>query len=204
MNWSIIFAIAIALILLRVLYLRIKANSLESDSFKNMLPKDKLAVLKECLLNNPTRTTLANLDTFLKEQGIETDTESYRPYMERQLQLLRKKNAIAEDNELYAEETAWVDRIRPLEFTEAEKAFAEGNEDSFVDHTLEGISRLYSDDAILDELSKLEPRYAKATSLIDGYKKLIALRDESGADDKSLEALRKHRDAWMNDLLTRP
>ena len=203
MNWSIIFAIAIALILLRVLYLRIKANSLESDSFKNMLPKDKLAVLKECLLNNPTRTTLANLDTFLKEQGIEADTESYRPYMERQLQLLRKKNAIAEDNELYAEETAWVDRIRPLEFAEAEKAFAEGDECSFVDRTLEGISRLYSDDAILDELSKLEPRYAKATSLIDGYKKLIALRDESGADDKSLEALRKHRDAWMNDWLTR-
>lgn len=203
MNWSIIFAIAIALILLRVLYLRIKANSLESDSFKNMLPKDKLAVLKECLLNNPTRTTLANLDTFLKGQGIETDTESYRPYMERQLQLLRKKNAIAEDNELYAEETAWVDRIRPLEFAEAEKAIAEGDECSFIDRTLEGISRLYSDDAILDELSKLEPRYAKATSLIDGYKKLIALRDESGADDKSLEALRKHRDAWMNDLLTR-
>ncbi|WP_295097923.1 hypothetical protein [uncultured Fibrobacter sp.] len=203
MNWSIIFAIAIALILLRVLYLRIKANSLESDSFKNMLPKDKLAVLKECLLNNPTRTTLANLDTFLKEQEIEADTESYRPYMERQLQLLRKKNAIAEDNELYAEETAWVDRIRPLEFAEAEKAIAEGDECSFIDRTLEGISRLYSDDAILDELSKLEPRYAKATSLIDGYKKLIALRDESGADDKSLEALRKHRDAWMNDLLTR-
>ena len=189
MNWSIIFAIAIALILLRVLYLRIKANSLESDSFKNMLPKDKLAVLKECLLNNPTRTTLANLDTFLKGQGM--------------LQLLRKKNAIAEDNELYAEETAWVDRIRPLEFAEAEKAIAEGDECSFIDRTLEGISRLYSDDAILDELSKLEPRYAKATSLIDGYKKLIALRDESGADDKSLEALRKHRDAWMNDLLTR-
>lgn len=203
MNWSIIFAIAIALILLRVLYLRIKANSLESDSFKNMLPKDKLAVLKECLLNNPTRATLANLDTFLKEQGIETDTESYRPYMERQLQLLRKKNAIAEDNELYTEETAWVDRIRPLEFAEAEKALAEGDESSFTDRMLEGISRLYSDEAILNELSKLEPRYAKATSLIDGYKKLIALRDESSADDKSLEALRKHRDAWMNDLLTR-
>lgn len=203
MNWSIFFAIAIALILLRVLYLRIKANSLESDSFKNMLPKDKLAVLKECLLNNPTRTTLANLDTFLKEQGIETDTESYRPYMERQLQLLRKKNAIAEDNELYAEETAWVDRIRPLEFAEAEKALAEGDESSFTDRMLEGISRLYSDEAILNELSKLEPRYAKATSLIDGYKKLIALRDESSADDKSLEVLRKQRDAWMNDLLTR-
>lgn len=202
MNWSIIFAIAIALILMRVFYLRIKANSLESASFKNMIPKDKLAVLKECLLNNPTRTTLENLDAFLKEQGIEADTESYRPFMERQLQLLRKKNAIAEDNELYAEETVWVDKIRPLEFAEAEQAKAEGDSKTYVDRTLEGISRLYSDEAILEALAKLEPDYAKATSLIEGYKNLIALRDESGADDKSLETLRKQRDAWMDDLLT--
>ena len=39
MNWSIIFAIAIALLLLRVLYLRIKANSVHSESFKNMQTK---------------------------------------------------------------------------------------------------------------------------------------------------------------------
>ena len=124
MNWSLLFVIFIMILLLRVVYLRLKANSVKAESFRNLSDRDKMAVLKECLLNNPTRTTLANLDTFLKEQGIEADTESYRPYMERQLQLLRKKNAIAEDNELYAEETAWVDRIRPLEFAEAEKAIA--------------------------------------------------------------------------------
>ena len=82
MNWSVIFAIAIALILLRVLYLRIKANSMHSDSFKNMKAKDKLAVLKECLLNNPTRANLANLAEFLKSEGIDADVESYKPFMD--------------------------------------------------------------------------------------------------------------------------
>ena len=202
MNWSLLFVIFIMILLLRVVYLRLKANSVKAESFRNLSDRDKMAVLKECLLNNPTRTTLENLDTFLKELGIEADTESYRPYMERQLQLLRKKNAIAEDNELYAEETAWVDRIRPLEFAEAEQPKTEGYSKTYVDRTLEGISRLYSDEAILEALAKLEPDYAKAASLIEGYRKLIALRDESGADDKSLEALRKQRDAWMDDLLT--
>ena len=82
MNWSIIFAIAIALILLRVLYLRIKANSMHSESFKNMNTKDKLAVLKECLLNNPTRTNLANLDEFLNSEGFSVNVEEYKSFMD--------------------------------------------------------------------------------------------------------------------------
>ena len=202
MNWSVIFAIAIALILLRVLYLRIKANSMHSDSFKNMKAKDKLAVLKECLLNNPTRTNLANLAEFLKSEGIDTDVESYKPFMDKQLQLTRQKNAIAEDNELYASESAWMDSIAPLEFAEAEKSKTEGDTAAYIERSLEGISRLYSDEAIIAELGKLAPLYGKAAKLAEDYRALMETRDTSGADDKSLEALRKKRDAWMEDLLT--
>ena len=202
MNWSILFAIAIALILLRVLYLRIKANSMHSDSFKNMKAKDKLAVLKECLLNNPTRTNLANLAEFLKSEGIDADVESYKPFMDKQLQLTRQKNAIAEDNELYASESAWMDNIAPLEFAEAEKSKTEGDTAAYIERSLEGISRLYSDEAIITELGKLAPLYGKATKLSEDYRALMEVRDTSGADDKSLEALRKKRDAWMEDLLT--
>ena len=202
MNWSIIFAIAIALILLRVLYLRIKANSMHSESFKNMNTKDKLAVLKECLLNNPTRTNLANLTEFLKSESIDADTDSSKSFMDKQLQLTRQKNAIAEDNELYASESAWMDSIRPLEFAEADTAKAEGDNATYIERSLEGISRLYSDEAIIAELGKLAPDYAKATKLANDYRVLMEARDTSGADDKSLEALRKKRDVWMEDLLT--
>ena len=202
MNWSIIFAIAIALILLRVLYLRIKANSMHSESFKNMNTKDKLAVLKECLLNNPTRTNLANLTEFLKSESIDADIDSYKSFMDKQLQLTRQKNAMAEDNELYASESAWMDSIRPLEFAEADTAKAEGDNATYIERSLEGISRLYSDEAIIAELGKLAPDYAKATKLADDYRVLMEARDTSGADDKSLEALRKKRDVWMEDLLT--
>jgi hypothetical protein len=202
MNWSIIFAIVIAFILLRVLYLRLKANSMHSDSFKNMNSKDKLAVLKECILNNPTRTNLANLADFLKSEDIPADVESYKSFMDKQLQLTHKKNAIAEDNELYAAESAWMDRIAPLEFAEAEKARTEGDSATFIERSLEGISRLYSDEAIIAALEKLSPLYGKASKLQADYRALMEARDTSGADDKSLEALRKKRDAWIEDLLT--
>ena len=202
MNWSIIFAIAIALLLLRVLYLRIKANSMHSESFKNMNSKDKLAVLKECLLNNPTRTNLANLDEFLKSEGFSVNVEEYKSFMDKQLQLTRQKNAIAEDNQLYAQESAWMDSIRPLEFAEAETAKTNGDTAAYIEHSLEGISRLYSDEAIIAELEKLTPLYGKASKLQADYRALMEARDTSGADDKSLEALRKKRDAWIEDLLT--
>ncbi|MBR4785934.1 MAG: hypothetical protein IK012_11895 [Fibrobacter sp.] len=202
MNWSIIFAIAIALLLLRVAYLRIKANSVHSESFKNMQTKDQLAVLKECLLNNPSRTNIENLTDFVKKHGLEANFEEYKGYTEAQLRITRQKNAIAEDNELYAKESAWMDKLRPLEFAEAEIAKSNGDTQAYIEHSLEGIARLYSDEAIMTELAKLVPIYGKASALIDSYRKLIEARDTSGADDKSLEALRKQRDAWMDDLLT--
>ena len=128
--------------------------------------------------------------------------ESYRPFLAKQLEITKRKDAIAEDNELYAQESAWMDAIRPLEFAEASTARESGDKDLATLRTIEGIARLYSDEAIQKELSDLEQSYPKAAKLLEGYRKLMEIRDNSGADDKSLESLRKQRDAWQEDLLT--
>ena len=201
MNWSIVFFIVMMLLLLRILRLRIRANSTRSESFKRLPPKDQLAVLKECLLNNPSETNLRNLGNFVEQTSQKIDIESYRPFLKSQLAIFGRKDAIAEDNELYAQECEWMDKIKPLEFEEAE-SFKQSNEtQKYIERTLEGIARLYSDNAILEALAKLAPDYPHASKLAEGYKQLMQARDESTADDKSLEALRKQKDAWEEDLL---
>ena len=201
MNWSIVFFIVMMLLLLRILRLRIRANSTRSESFKRLPPKDQLAVLKECLLNNPSETNLRNLGNFFEQTSQKIDIESYRPFLKSQLAIFGRKDAIAEDNELYAQECEWMDKIKPLEFEEAE-SFKQSNEtQKYIERTLEGIARLYSDNAILEALAKLTPDYPHASELAEGYKQLMQARDESTADDKSLEALRKQKDAWEEDLL---
>lgn len=202
MNWNLIFVIVIMLILLRALWLHIKASNAKTESFKALVPKDKLAVLKECLLNNPVEANLQNLAEFCKSQEIEIDIDAYRPFFAKQLALSKKKDAIAEDNELFEQESIWIDTILPLEFKEADEARAAGDEKLALERTLEGISRLYSDQAIEKSLKNMESYYAKASSLLKSYENLVKVRDESGADDKSLEKLRKQRDAWQEDLLT--
>lgn len=202
MNWNLIFVIVIMLVLLRALWLHIKASNAKTEAFKALPPKDKLAVLKECLLNNPAEANLQNLAEFCKANEIEIDTEAYRPFFAKQLELSKKKDAIAEDNELFDQESVWIDQIQPFEFKEAAEARDCGDERLALERTLEGISRLYSDQAIKKELKNMESSYSKATKLLENYEKLIKIRDESGADDKSLEKLRKQRDAWQEDLLT--
>jgi len=201
MNWSIVFFIVMMFLLLRILRLRIRANSTRSESFKRLPPKDQLAVLKECLLNNPSETNLKNLGNFFEQTSQKIDIESYRPFLKSQMAIFGRKDAIAEDNELYAQECEWMDKIKPLEFEEAE-SFKQSNEtQKYIERTLEGIARLYSDNAILEALAKLAPDYPHASELAESYKQLMQARDESTADDKSLEALRKQKDAWEEDLL---
>jgi len=201
MNWSIVFFIVMMLLLLRILRLRIRANSTRSESFKRLPHKDQLAVLKECLLNNPSETNLRNLGNFVEQTSQKIDIESYRPFLKSQMAIFGRKDAIAEDNELYAQECEWMDKIKPLEFEEAE-SFKQSNEtQKYIERTLEGIARLYSDNAILEALAKLAPDYPHASELAESYKQLMQARDESTADDKSLEALRKQKDAWEEDLL---
>lgn len=201
MNWSIIFFIVIVLLLLRVFWLRVKAHSTQTDSFQNLPPEDQLAILKECLLNNPTETNLQNLSKFLQSANSTLSAEDYRPFMKTQNTLLGKKNAIQEDNELYAKETEWLDQITPIEFEKAEKAKASGDKQQYVEKSIEGIARLYSDDAILQRLEELKPDYPFAETLIADYKSLMETRDESGADDASLEKLKKLKAAWEDALL---
>ena len=201
MSISTLCTIAIILILLRIFWLKIKDANMKGEGFKRLAPKDQLAVLKECLLNNPTNGNLQNLKDFCTKMGTDLDTESYRPFMQKQLELTRKKDALAEDNELFGTEAAWMDRIRPLEFEDAQSARQEGRHEDFILRTLEGIARLYSDEAILKGLGDLEADYPKARELAQGYRDLMELRDTSGADDDSLAKLRNAKAAWEENLL---
>lgn len=201
MNWSIVFFAAMMLLLLRILRLRIRANTTRSESFKRLPPKDQLAVLKECLLNSPSEGNLRNLANFAESNSLKIDVESYHPFLKSQMELHKHKDAIAEDNELYTAEANWMDKILPLEFAEAEEFKRNGETQKYIERTLEGIARLYSDEAILKALSELAPDYPHASELAESYKQLMQTRDESAADDKSLEKLRKQKEAWENDLL---
>ena len=202
MNWTLIVTLLFVLLFIRIFWAHVKANNASTQAFKNLPPKDKLAVLKECLLNNPTESNLQNLADFLKETGSDLEVQSYKPLMERQLSLADKKESLVEWDRLYVEQCNWIDQIRPLEFDEAKAAQDAGDTETYIIRSLEGISRLYSDNAIKEALGHLESDYPKATALLLSYTQLVEACTESGADDKSLEALRKKRDAWVEDLLT--
>ena len=201
MSISTLFTIAMALIFARIFWLKIKDVSMKGESFKKLPPKDQLAVLKECLLNNPTETNLQNLKEFIQKQGLNLDIESYRPFIKKQQELSKRKDALVEDNELFTAESEWVDQILPLEFEEAKLAKQENRHEDFILHSLEGVARLYSDKAILNELEALVQDYPNAKQLAQGDRDLMDLRDSSGADDESLKKLRSAKESWEKSLL---
>lgn len=201
MTLSALFTIVMTLVLLRIFWLKIKDVSMKSESFKRLPAKDQLSVLKECLLNNPTATNLQNLKEFVDKQGVNIDTESYRPFLKKQQELTRRKDALAEDNELFTAEAEWIDQILPMEFEEAKLAKQENRFEDYILHSLEGVARLYSDRAILSELDSLVQDYPKAKVLAQGYRELMELRDSSGADDESLKKLRAAKESWEKELL---
>lgn len=201
MSLSTLFTLLMVLLLLRVFWLKIKAASAQGENFKRLPPKDQLAVLKECLLNNPTEGNLQNLKDFARKNALNLDVESYRPFLKKQLELSRRKDALVEDNELFTAEAEWIDQIKPLEFEEAKQAKQENRHEDYILRTLEGIAKLYSDKAILSELAALVQDYPKAKQIAQGYCDLMDLRDRSGADDESLKKLRATKEAWEKDLL---
>ncbi|WP_290744614.1 hypothetical protein [Fibrobacter sp. UBA4309] len=201
MMTTVLFSIAVLALLLRIFHLRIKANNAKTASFQKLLPKDKLAVLKECLLNNPAECNLLNIKEFCESENIAFDAEGYRPFIGRQLELAKRMANYVECDKLYVEECEFIDKTLPLEFAEAEKKRSEGDDNAANKLVLEGVSRLYSDKAIDSALAALEPHYPKASSLREKYAELAKACDASGADEKSLEILRKQKEAWLADLL---
>ena len=53
----------------------------------------------------------------------------------------------------------------------------------------------------MNELELLVAEYPKAHKLAEDYRKLMELRDQSGADDESLKKLRNAKETWEKELL---
>ena len=86
---TILFTLALRLIFFRIFQLRLRANNAKTESFQRLPAKDKMAVLKECLLNNPTEGNLQNLKEFCDKEGLQFDADGYRPFIKEQLELAR-------------------------------------------------------------------------------------------------------------------
>ena len=199
---TILFTLAFLLIFFRIFQLRLRANNAKTESFQRLPAKDKMAVLKECLLNNPTEGNLQNLKEFCDKEGLQFDADGYRPFIKEQLELARVNANYVECDKLYVRECEFIDRTAPMEFAEAEAARNAGDAEQALALSLEGVSRLYSDGAIEKALTDLEPSYPKAAELREKYIALAEACNASGADEKSLEILRKQKEDWLADLLT--
>ncbi len=200
MTAAIIFTLIIVLILFRAFVLHLRATDLDNEKFAPLPREVKLAILKERVLETPSEKSLQNLETFLKNEGINVDMETYRPMYAEQLRISRESNAIALDNELYANEAAWMDEIEPFEFATALELKKEGKKEEFIRTYLQGVLRYYSDEKIENALEAILSEYPAAQKMLDDYRTLKDLRDSSGADEASIEKLAKVKDDWAKEL----
>jgi len=202
MTVAILFTLVIVLILFRAFVLHLRATDLDNEKFV-VLPREvKLAILKERVLETPSEKALKNLETFLKSEGIEVDIESYRPLYTEQLQLSGKENAIALDNDLYTREAAWMDTIEPFEFAEALRLKKAGQAEESFRTYLQGVLRYYSDEKIEKSLETILSDYPAAQKMLDDYRALKKLRDESLADEASIEKLANAKEAWAREVIS--
>jgi hypothetical protein len=102
---------------------------------------------------------------------------------------LGKAKELAQDDILFFRQAAWLDSLTPLEFREVPQT-----EKTLVN----GIMRLYSDEAIFKALEELAQKFPgeRQQKLECGYRKLCEFRDSSGADYNSLEKLRIEKEKW--------
>jgi len=143
-------------------------------------PALSLAILKENLLENPSESSLQELKDFANSQNLIIPKEEYP---------LGKAPSIEQDDFLFLSQAAWLDSLTPLEF----------NEEPQTEKTLlNGILRLYSDEAIFKALEELSRKFPseRQQKLEQGYRKLCDLRDSSKADYNSLEKLRMEKEKW--------
>ena len=143
-------------------------------------PALSLAILKENLLENPNKGSLQKLKEFVASQNLTLPKEEYP---------LGKAPNIEQDDSLFFSQAAWLDSLTPLEFIE---------EPQTEKTLLNGILRLYSDEAIFKALNELAQKFPgeRQRKLEEGYRKLCELRDNSRADYDSLEKLRIEKEKW--------
>jgi hypothetical protein len=175
-------------------------NQLDHSSFQELEPRLQLAVLKEKLLEKPSEQNLMNLKEYGTHQGLCVDIDSYRPLILEQIQISKSKNAIALDQILYTKQSEWVDSITPLEFELANKAKNNGDLETFIHWSLEGVLRLYSDKKIESSLEALIDVYPKAKLLLSEYLKLKDFRDNSPLSEAVIEELKDRKKAWLESF----
>ena len=143
-------------------------------------PALSLAILKENLLENPSECSLQKLKDFANSQNLTIPKEEYP---------LGKVLSIEQDDSLFLSQAVWLDSLTPLEFNEEPRT--ERN-------LINGILRLYSDEAIFKALGELSLKFPgeRQQKLEQGYRKLCELRDNSKADYNSLEKLRMEKEKW--------
>ena len=143
-------------------------------------PAISLAILKENLLENPSEGSLQKLKEFAASQNLTLPKEEYP---------LGKAPTIEQDDPLFLTQASWLDSITPIEFSE---------EPQTEKTLINGILRLYSDEAIFKALEELAQKYPgeRQQKLEQGYRALCKLRDNSKADYDSLEKLRMEKEKW--------
>ncbi len=200
MSFAVFFTLVIALFLLRTFIAHKRSTDLDNREFAALPKNVQLAILKERVLYTPSEKNLLNLELFLKKEGVSADTNAYRPLFAEQLRIGREENAIAMDNALFEREAAWMDDVEPFEFETARALKKDGKQNAAVQAYLEGVLRYYSDEKIEASLSALIPEFPAAGKLLDGYRELKKLRDESGADDASIEKLGRAKEEWQKSV----
>jgi len=143
-------------------------------------PALSLAILKENLLENSNEYALRKLKDFAASQNLTVPSEEYP---------LGKAKDISLDDDVFLRQAAWLDSLTPLEFKDEPQT-----EKTLVN----GILRLYSDDAIFNVLEELAQKFPseKQQKLEQGYRTLCQHRDSSKADYDSLEKLRMEKEKW--------
>jgi hypothetical protein len=162
-------------------------------------PAISLAILKENLLENPSKYALQKLKDFAVSQNMKVPVEEYPlgkvPSVEARTitELIfgegYKAPSFEQDDYLFLQQAIWLDSLTPLEF----------NEKPQTEKTLvNGILRLYSDEAIFKSLKELAQIFPseKQKKLEQGYYAICELRDNSKVDYDSLEKLRMEKEKW--------
>ncbi|HOG68599.1 MAG TPA: hypothetical protein PK366_04415 [Fibrobacteraceae bacterium] len=200
MSLTVVFTALVFFIIGRSILLRWRASRLDAAEFRQLDPAVQLAILKERLLEMPSERNLQNIEEFAKNKGYRIDLDSYRLLVQEQMHLSKEKEAMALDNLLYERQTEWIDSITPFEFSLAKEAKEKGEMDDFIEWSLEGVLRLYSDKKIESALSELEPFYPKAKELLDQYLSLKKTRDDSAPTDSVLDKLKAEKQAWVEAI----